>query len=166
MLSVASFGGVTFFFLKVVQMKITDKINKLIDIISKEDKYITKQEIIAAKAVERINTVLAEKTKYARSNRLLVAAALEKMIKEHEDLLGKKRSRKFNNALIGFKQSTCIQINKDTVKLIEKIFKNKSSQYLHIIKNPDKNALRKLSDQQLNKIHANKIVSDRFFIKF
>lgn len=93
--------------------------------------------------------------------------SLEAFAVNHQDDFGKNRSRKLNFGILGWRKSTSITIKKDTtLDLIKQVFSRaKAKPLICISESPDKNALAKLTDEQLASIKARRKVKDDFFVE-
>ncbi len=98
-------------------------------------------------------------------------AAVEQLIEEaeafcveHRVEFGEAQSRQLAHGVVGWRKSTSISVGKKTLELINEVFGAvKSKVYLHIKESPDKEALAKLTDEQLKEIGARRSVKEEFY---
>ena len=76
---------------------------------------------------------------------------------------GSQRSRTLMFGALGWRRGTSIRIAKTTLEKILDVFKKTKDRYLHIKMTPDKEALAKLTDEQLRQVDAKRIVKNEFF---
>lgn len=95
----------------------------------------------------------------------ILTKSLEAFCVNNKNDFGNAKSKKLNFGILGFRKSTVIAVKKQTLELIEKIFGRKAEQYLHVKKLPDKEALTKLTDDQLASVGARRRVRDDFFVE-
>jgi phage host-nuclease inhibitor protein Gam len=82
------------------------------------------------------------------------------------DFSGRK-SLSLNYGTLGWRLSTSISIKTDkTIELIKQVFAGKMAlQFINIRETPDKEALAKLTDEQLASIKASRTMKDTFFVE-
>lgn len=124
-----------------------------------------KDEASATLRIDKIKAALAgnvalRKTRIDQIRRSLEAFAANRL----EEFKG-KRTRKLAFGLIGWRKSTKISISKDsTLDLIKQIFsKAKSKTFITIKETVSKDALAKLTDEQLASVGAKRKTTDGFF---
>lgn len=89
--------------------------------------------------------------------------SLEAFCSRHPELFEKQRSFKLIFGVIGFRKSTKITTKKTTIKKIKDVFGKLAERYLHTKESPDKEAMAKLSDDQLKSIDAKRVITDDFY---
>lgn len=81
-----------------------------------------------------------------------------------EDFAG-QQSRKMVFGVLGWRKSTSIKVStKTTIQKIKEVFGEVCNQYLRISEEADKDALRKLTDEQLKQIDAKRQNKEVFFV--
>ncbi len=125
---------------------------------------------IQNEAIDDINEIKADLAKTIKPHQERIVQAtrsLEAFAVNHTEDFEKQRSRKLNFGLLGWRKSTSISIKKDTtLKLIKEVFTKAKRKPLIIVKESvDKNALAKLTDEQLACIKARRKVKDDFFVE-
>lgn len=83
--------------------------------------------------------------------------------KSHPEHYKSRRSILMVFGKIGFRKTTKVATKKSTLQKIKDVFGSKKKQYIHIKESPDKEALAKLTDQQLASVDARRVVTDDFF---
>ena len=120
----------------------------------------------ATEQVARIKAHLATKTAARQEKILLYQASLKAFARSHRDDLGKARSKKLNHGLVGWRKSTVMRLKKNTVDLIKQFFTPVRQKPLITIKeSPDKNAIAKLTDEDLASIEARREEKDVFYVE-
>lgn len=121
--------------------------------------YKAKDDINEAKA-ELAKTVkpLQEKIK-------LYAQSLEAFAVINKNDFSGKRSKKLYFGTLGWRKSTAVNITKKTLELIKQVFSKKAAAYIHFKESVDKDALAKLTDEQLASIGARRKEKDVFFVE-
>jgi len=92
-----------------------------------------------------------------------IAKSLEAFAVTHKDDLGKLKSRKLQFGVVGWRASSVIRIVKDTLSRIKDVFKASAKTYIRIREEADKDALGRLTDEQLKSIGARRETKDVFF---
>ena len=127
---------------------------------------IQAEEAEATAKIEAIKANLAEKAKPLQDKVTLYSDSLQAFGIAHYNELGKNRqSRKLNHGTVGWRKSVAISVKKTTLELIKKVFGRKAAQYIHVKETPDKEALAKLTDEQLAKVGARRKHKDVFFVE-
>lgn len=120
------------------------------------------------RAQRKIDQVKADLVKDVKSTQEMIdrkVRSLEAFAVAREDEFGKKRSRKLNFGCLGWRKSTSITVKKTTLDLIKKIFGKKAVIYIRAKEGVDKEALAKLTDEQLAGVGARRKVKDDFFVE-
>jgi len=122
-----------------------------------------------SKSQERINKIKAElatKVKPLQDEIALCTRSLEVFAVKHDEDFGNAKSRKLDFGLIGWRKSTSIRIKKNTLELIKQVFgKAKAAIYIRVKESVDKEALAKLTDEELASVGARRKPKDVFFVE-
>ncbi len=132
------------------------------------------QLAIQAAEAEAAETINAAKAELAVASKPLheqiktITLSLEVFATQNRhDFEGRKtKSLQFGN--LGWRLSSAIRIKKDTtLELIKQVFKRRSRQlqFIHVKESPDKDALAKLTDEELASLKARRVVTDDFFVE-
>jgi phage host-nuclease inhibitor protein Gam len=120
----------------------------------------------ATEQVARIKSHLKTSTAARQEKILLYQASLEAFAKSRREEFGKVRSRKLNHGIVGWRKSTVMRLKKNTLDLIREFFTPARQKPLITIKeSPDKNAIAKLTDEDLAVIEARREEKDVFFVE-
>lgn len=93
-----------------------------------------------------------------------IQRSLEAFAANHQAEFKGQRSRKLNFGLIGWRKSTSISVTKNTLDLVKQVFSKAKAQTFIIIKESvSKDALAKLTDEQLASVGAKRKSKDAFF---
>jgi len=127
---------------------------------------IQKAEQRASDSIKIIKSRLADTVKPFQEEIKVDCLSLDAFAVEHESDFGNKRSRKLNFGTIGWRKSTSISVKKTTLEKIKEVFSPaKAKSLLHIKETPNKEALAKLTDEQLVRVAARRKVTDDFFVE-
>lgn len=131
------------------------------------DVQIAKAEASCKKKIDVANAELAKVVEPLNKEIDLNFYSIEAFAVNHQKDFGNNRSRKLNHGLLGWRKSTKISIKTDTtLDLIKQVFKGAKRKSLITVKeSPDKNALAKLTDEQLASINARRKPKDDFFVE-
>lgn len=125
------------------------------------------KEQLQIEADNQIATIKANLKKYLADRDTKIQKhirSLKHFSQSYPEIFSKKRSIKLTLGVMGFRKSTKISISKKTtLQKIKDVFKSKAPQYLHIKESPDKEALAKLTDEQLTSVDARRVVTDDFY---
>lgn len=92
--------------------------------------------------------------------------SLEAFAAAHKDDFGKERSKKLNFGLLGWRKSTSVTIKKTTLEKIKEVFaKAKAAMCIITKETVSKEALAKLTDEELASVGARREVKDDFFVE-
>jgi phage host-nuclease inhibitor protein Gam len=89
--------------------------------------------------------------------------SLEAYAVNNKDDFGGKKSRALNFGTLGWRKSSSISVGKNTLGLIKDVFKSKVKQLIRIKESVDKDALAKLTDEQLAAVDARRKEKDVFY---
>jgi phage host-nuclease inhibitor protein Gam len=127
---------------------------------------IKQAEETAKDDINEIKAELAEKVKPLQEEIKLKVRSLEAFAALHKNDFGKKRSRKLNFGILGWRKSTSISIKKNTLELIKQVFTNaKQKMCIRVKESVDKEALAKLTEEQLASVGARRKEKDVFFVE-
>lgn len=120
----------------------------------------------ATEQVGRIKSHLKTRTTARQKEILLYQKSIEAFADSHREEFGKARSRKLNHGIVGWRKSTIMRLKKNTLDLIKELFTPARQKPLITVKeSPDKNALAKLTDDDLAAIKARREEKDVFFVE-
>jgi len=119
----------------------------------------------ATKQMEGIKAALAKTVKPLQEEIYLVSKSLGDFCEAHKGEFVKARSKKLNHGTVGWRKSTFITVTKKTLGLIKDVFGRKAAAYIHVKETPDKEALAKLTDEELAGVSARRRVTDDFFVE-
>ncbi|MCE5184561.1 MAG: host-nuclease inhibitor Gam family protein [Planctomycetaceae bacterium] len=115
-------------------------------------------EVIKANAKKDVGDRTAKIKKHLLS--------LETFCVANREDFGDKQSRKLLFGILGWRKSTKIILSKKTtLQKIKEVFGAAASQYLHIKEKPDKDAIRKLTDEQLKQIDVKRGRGEEFYVE-
>jgi len=127
---------------------------------------IQKAEEDARKKIESIKAELAIKTKPVQDMTTRRIHRLEAFAIAHKADFENQKSKKLNFGVLGWRKSTLIRVKKNTLELIKQVFsKVKAALYIHVKETVNKEALAKLTDEQLAGVGARRDSKDVFFVE-
>lgn len=126
---------------------------------------IEKAERSAQKKIDAIKADLAEAVAPAQQGIKDYTEDLRDWAMQRLKEFGDKRSRQLNHGTLGWRRSTLITVAKNAIDLIKIAFGKKANEYLHIKETPDKEALAKLTDEELKSVGARRKYKDVFFVE-
>jgi len=128
---------------------------------------IEKMESIAKLKIDRTKKIMAEAVKGHQDIIKKYQASLEAFATAHRDDFKKQKSRKLNFGTLGWRKSTVIKTSKKTLELIKQVFTSAALKktYIRTKESVDKDALAKLTDEQLAVIKARRDEKDVFFVE-
>jgi len=128
---------------------------------------ITELEAATDIVVNQAKADLAATTKPLADTIIANLDAVEHFAEEHKDGFGVNKSRQLNFGIIGWRKSTALKIAnvKKTIELIKEKFASKAKLYLHLKDTPDKEALAKLTDEELASVAARRKSTDDFYVE-
>jgi len=127
---------------------------------------ITQFEAKAKQKIDGIKADMASQVKSCQDGIDLYMRSLEAFATAHADEFEKQRSRKLNFGVIGWRKSTAIRVGKKTLDLIrEKLSAAKAKVCIRTKESIDRDALAKLTDDELAGIKARREIRDVFFVE-
>jgi len=126
---------------------------------------IQKAEALAKKKADAITAQLAEDVKPAREGIELYMESLNAFSAAHRKEFGAMQSKKLNFGTIGWRKSAVITVKNATAGLIEAVFGKQAAQYLHVKITPNKEAMAKLTDDELASVAAQRKGKEVFYVE-
>ncbi|KPL21780.1 MAG: hypothetical protein AMJ75_09345 [Phycisphaerae bacterium SM1_79] len=127
---------------------------------------IEKIEAIAKQKIDNTKKVLAEAVKGHQDIIKKYQESLEAFATAHRNDFKSQKSRKLNFGVLGWRKSTAIKTAKNTLELIKlKLSKTCQRVCIRIKESVDKDALARLTDEQLAGIKARREEKDVFFVE-
>jgi phage host-nuclease inhibitor protein Gam len=127
---------------------------------------IKQAEEAAKDDINEVKAELAKKVKPPQDKIKLYVRSLEAFAALHKKDFGKKRSRKLSFGILGWRKSHPISIKKNTLERIKQVFtKAKQKMYIRVKESVDKEALAKLTEEQLASVGARRKEKDVFFVE-
>jgi len=127
---------------------------------------ITAAEHKAADDINEVKAELAKKVKPLQQEIDTYVRSLEAFAAAHKADFEKNRSKKLNFGKIGWRKSTSIITKKNTLELVKKVFAKAKCVACIIIKETvSKEALAKLTDEDLASVGARRKIKDDFFVE-
>lgn len=120
----------------------------------------------AAEAINKVKIKLAEKTKPLQETLNWILCGLETFAASHKTDFKDQKSLKLNFGTLGWRKSSFITIKKTTLDLIKKFLPQWLAKLcIHTKESVNKEALAKLTDEQLVKVAARREEKDVFFVE-
>lgn len=120
----------------------------------------------AAETINDAKAFLADATKPHHEQIKTITLSLEAFATHSRHDFEGKKTKTLNFGTLGWRLSKSIRIKKDvTLELIKQVFKRRAKQYIHIKETPDREAMAKLTDEQLAEVQARRDVKDGFFVE-
>lgn len=127
---------------------------------------IQEAEDRARKKIESIKAELAVKAKPVQDMITRRIRSLEAFAVIHKNDFEKQKSKKLNFGILGWRKSTSIRVKKATLELIRQVFsKAKAALYIHTKESVNKEALAKLTEEQLASVGARRDSKEVFFVE-
>lgn len=140
--------------------------DELVRQISDHQILIEKLEAAAKLRIDNTKSVLAKGVKGNQKAIKRYQESLEAFATTHRADFRKQKSRKLNFGSLGWRKSTAIKITKKTLELIKQVFTyGKAAAYIRTKESVDKDALAKLTDEQLASVKARRDNKDVFFVE-
>jgi len=125
---------------------------------------IKQAEATAKDAIDEAKELLAEITKPLTEEIKNKVKSLEAFCLHHKKDFAEQKSKKLNYGTLGWRLSTSIITSRDTIKYIKEEFSGRQIDELVRIKETvNKEALAKLTEEQLADIEAQRVRKDVFF---
>jgi len=116
--------------------------------------------------INKIKDELVKSVKFPQEKIQQITVSLEAFALAHKADFGKDRSKKLNFGLLGWRKSTSVVIKKTTLEKIKEVFaKAKAAMCIITKETVSKEALAKLTDEELASVGARRKVKDDFFVE-
>jgi len=120
----------------------------------------------AKEKIDRIKADLAAEVTGYQELIELTHRSIEAFAVNHQADFGDRRSRRLDFGVLGWRKSISIRVKKTTLDLIKEVFsKQKAKQFIRLRETVDKEALARLTDEQLVGIGARRVHKDVFFVE-
>ena len=126
---------------------------------------IQKAEAIAKKKADVITAQLAEDVKSARDGIDLYTESLKAFAAMNRNDFSGQQSKILNFGTLGWRKSAIIIVKNATAGLIEAVFGKRAAQYLHVKVTPNKEAMAKLTDDELASVAAQRKGKEVFYVE-
>jgi len=128
---------------------------------------INQAELIAKERIDMAKQDLAKTIKPFQDEIKKITQSLEIFATANRTTaFGRNQSKKLNFGKLGWRKSMSISIAKTTLDKIKQVFgKKKAVNYIHTKEVPDKEALAKLTDEQLTSLGARRKNKEVFFVE-
>jgi len=142
-----------------------EQADKLLAEISNLQLANNKDDESAKEKIDEINAELARNKTARKTSISQRLRSLEAFAANHQDDFDGNRSRRLAYGTVGCRKSTSISISRDTtLDLIKEVFsKVKAKTLITIKESVSKDALARLTDEQLASVNARRKVKDDFF---
>jgi phage host-nuclease inhibitor protein Gam len=124
---------------------------------------IESEEQIAKSMIDNAKAILQEATEPLAAEIKRHIESLEAFAANHIEDFGKAKSRKLQFGVVGWRASRSLKVCKDIIDRIKGVFGKKAETYLRIKEDADKEALGKLTDEQLVAVGCRWENKDVFF---
>ena len=160
----------------LIQVKDWAHADELVRLIAAHQDTIREKEIAAKVKVDNFKKTLAAGVEpYQKAIRKIHESLEAFATTRRTDLKKKQRSWKLNFGVLGWRKSTSVRITKATFQIIKNALVNnlriadltraKLSSCIRIKESVDKDALAKLTDEQLTSVKARRDEKDVFFVE-
>jgi len=120
----------------------------------------------AGEKIDEIKANLQAKVAPLQEKIDLHVASIQAFADSHKGEFGKARSRKGQFGVVGWRKSTSVSVKKNTLELIKKLFSGAKRKLCIIVKETvSKEALAKLTDEELASVGARRREKDVFFVE-
>jgi len=126
---------------------------------------IQAEEAQATAKIEKIKAELAIEVESLQDAVTYYTESVQAFAVAHREEFGKAQSRKLNHGTVGWRKSVAISVKKTTLGLLKTVFCKKAPQYIHVKETPDKEAMAKLTDEQLATVGARRKRKEVFFVE-
>lgn len=124
---------------------------------------ISLAEMVCAERIDSAKQQLQQDTLEKHEHITRHRLSLEAFCREHRAAFGKKQSRTLQFGTVGFQRSTSLAVKKDSLQRIKDLFGINCGQFINIKETPDKDALAKLTDEDLKRIGAVRVEKETFY---
>lgn len=140
--------------------------DELVRQIALHQRTIQQFEAATARKIEQAKADMAARTKACQDGIAGCLRSLEAFAIAHKQDLKAQKSKTLNFGTLGWRKSTSIKIKKTTLGLIRQVFsKLKAASLIRVKESVDKEALAKLTDEQLASVGARRDSKDVFFVE-
>jgi len=140
--------------------------DELVRQIALHQRTIQQFEAATARKVEQAKADMAARTKVCQDAIADCLRSLEAFATIHKADFEKQKSKKLNFGVLGWRKGTSIRVKKTTIELIKQVFSRaKAALYIHVKETVNKEALAKLTDEQLADVGARRDSKDVFFVE-
>jgi len=127
---------------------------------------IKKLEIEAGEKIDKIKGDLQAAVKSLQKDFQLHVDSIEVFAGAHKEDFGTARSKKGQFGMVGWRKSTSIEIKKNTLERIKELFAGAKRKLCVIVKESvSKEALAKLTDEELASVGARRKEKDVFYVE-
>jgi len=133
--------------------------------ISVHQALIRKLEDTAKCRIDKVKADIAAKIKPSQDVIKIHQRSLEAFATSRQADFGKDRSKKLNFGTLGWRKSTAINITKKTLELLKQVFGSKAKAFIRTKEEPDKEAMARLTDEDLVRVGARRKSKDVFFVE-
>ncbi len=125
---------------------------------------INRAEALAKTRIDDAKKQLAVEVAPQQEQIDICVRSLEAFCSAHKDSFRRAKSRQMNFGVVGWRKSTSIRTKKTTLELIKEFFTpSKKKACIRIKETVDKEALSKLTDEELVSVDARREVKDDFY---
>jgi phage host-nuclease inhibitor protein Gam len=127
---------------------------------------IQQAELVAKTKIDGIKKDLVSRIETAQDGIDICIRSLEAFATNHPDDFGKLRSRKLNFGVLGWRKSSFVITCKETLSRIKELFSpSKIKQVVRVKESIDKEAMAKLTEDELASVSAQREEKDIFFVE-
>jgi len=127
---------------------------------------ITSAEGFADKEINAIKEKLESQVNQLQDRQKYIVKSLEAFANDHTKDFGEARSRKLDFGILGWRFSTAIEIAGATLEWIKVKFSTaKQKMCIRVKESVDKEAMAKLTDEELATVKARRKTKDAFFVE-
>jgi len=152
---------------KLIPVKDWDHADRMVKEVGEHHAAIESLQIKAQEEIDKIKEDLKDAVEPIQEEAKTLASSLKAFCVTHKRQFIQARSKKLNFGKVGFHKSTSIRIKKDTtLELIKSVYsRRRAKQYILVSESVSKDALARLTDEQLAEVGARRIVKDDFFVE-
>jgi len=141
------------------------KADEYISAIGDMQQAINRSQDQSQKRIDKIKEALAADVAPRQAAIKMYVRSLEAFAESHKTEFGDKRSRALNYGTLGWRKSAAIHTTKRTLDLIKQFFAKSMRTLVHVKETVNKEALAKLTDEELAKVAARRQGRDTFFVE-